>query len=142
MTLVIWFGGQEVVAGRLTAGDLIAFIFYVVLVVGPLVSLSNLYSQIQAALAAAERIFELLDQPEESTLDSSVLPALPPVTGQIAFRQVSFTYPAAPSEMESSCDGLWSSRRELYDSAGTGGGTGGAKRRRQDDHAKSPASAL
>jgi subfamily B ATP-binding cassette protein MsbA len=96
--LVIWFGGQEVVAGRLSAGDLIAFIFYVVLVVGPLTSLSSIYSQIQAALAAAERIFELMDQPVEAPPDQAVLPALPPVTGQVEFSRVSFTYPAAPSE--------------------------------------------
>ncbi len=98
VTLVIWFGGQEVVAGRLTAGDLIAFIFYMVLVIGPLVSLSSIYSQIQAALAASERIFELLDQPTETDLASSTLPVLPPVMGQVTFEHVSFTYPAAPTE--------------------------------------------
>jgi subfamily B ATP-binding cassette protein MsbA len=98
VTLVIWFGGQEVVAGRLTAGDLIAFIFYMVLVVGPLISLSNIYSQIQAALAAAERIFELLDLPTEAVLDRSPLAKLPDATGQLTFEHVSFTYPAAPAE--------------------------------------------
>jgi subfamily B ATP-binding cassette protein MsbA len=98
VTLVIWFGGQEVVAGRLTAGDLIAFIFYMVLVVGPLVSLSNIYSQIQAALAAAERIFELLDLPTESALDRSSLAKLPNASGRVAFEHVSFTYPASPAE--------------------------------------------
>jgi ATP-binding cassette, subfamily B, bacterial MsbA len=98
VTLVIWFGGQEVVAGRLTAGDLIAFIFYMVLVVGPLISLSNIYSQIQAALAAAERIFELLDLPTEATLVHSPLAKLPTASGQVTFEHVSFTYPAAPAE--------------------------------------------
>jgi ABC-type bacteriocin/lantibiotic exporter with double-glycine peptidase domain len=95
---VIWFGGREVVAGRLTAGDLIAFIFYMVLVVGPLVSLSNIYSQIQAALAAAERIFELLDLPTEAALNHSTLVEMPTASGQLTFEQVSFTYPAAPVE--------------------------------------------
>jgi ATP-binding cassette, subfamily B, bacterial MsbA len=98
VTLVIWFGGQEVVAGRLTAGDLIAFIFYMVLVVGPLISLSNIYSQLQAALAAAERIFELLDLPTEAALDRSPLAKLPTASGQLTFEHVSFTYPAAPAE--------------------------------------------
>ena len=95
VTLVIWFGGQEVVAGRLTAGDLIAFVFYMVLVTGPLIALSGIYSQIQAALAAAERIFELMDQPAEISLATSALPELPPASGQVTFEQVSFTYPAA-----------------------------------------------
>jgi subfamily B ATP-binding cassette protein MsbA len=98
VTLVIWYGGQEVVAGRLTAGDLIAFIFYMVLVIGPLISLSNIYSQIQAALAAAERVFELMDEPTEAALDDPHLPALPTASGQISFAQVSFTYPAIPDE--------------------------------------------
>jgi subfamily B ATP-binding cassette protein MsbA len=96
VTLVIWFGGQEVVAGRLTAGDLIAFVFYMVLVTGPLIALSGIYAQIQAALAAAERIFELMDQPAEISLASLALPALPPASGQVTFERVSFTYPAAP----------------------------------------------
>ena len=95
VTLVIWFGGQEVVAGRLTAGDLIAFVFYMVLVTGPLIALSGIYSQIQAALAAAERIFELMDQPAEISPESSALPELPTASGQLTFERVSFTYPAA-----------------------------------------------
>jgi len=53
--IIIWFGGHEVLAGRLTIGDLIAFLFYMFMLVGPLVALSSLYAQIQAALAAAER---------------------------------------------------------------------------------------
>ncbi|MFI5275074.1 MAG: ABC transporter transmembrane domain-containing protein, partial [Ktedonobacterales bacterium] len=68
VVVVIWFGGREVLARRLTAGDLVAFIFYLFLVIGPLIALSNLYSQLQAALAAAERVFELLDEPVEPAL--------------------------------------------------------------------------
>jgi subfamily B ATP-binding cassette protein MsbA len=95
VAIVVWFGGQEVLAGRLTAGDLIAFIFYLFLVVGPLIALSNLYSQIQAALAASERVFELLDEPP-SALDDPSLPALPPIRGQVTFAHVSFAYPEPP----------------------------------------------
>jgi ATP-binding cassette, subfamily B, bacterial MsbA len=92
MVVVLWFGGQEVLAGRLTAGDLIAFIFYLFMVVGPLVSFGNLYAQVQAALAATERIFALLDEPEEQAIADTDAPALPPITGQVAFEDVSFTY--------------------------------------------------
>jgi ATP-binding cassette, subfamily B, bacterial MsbA len=91
--IVIWFGGHEVLAGRLTAGDLIAFIFYLFLVIGPLTALANLYSQIQAALAAAERVFDLLDTPIEPALADTSLPTLPLVAGRVAFEHVSFTYP-------------------------------------------------
>jgi len=55
--IVLWVGGREVLAGRLTVGDLVAFIFYLFMLVEPLIGLSNLYSQIQTALGAAERVF-------------------------------------------------------------------------------------
>jgi subfamily B ATP-binding cassette protein MsbA len=106
---VVWFGGHEVLAGRLTAGDLIAFIFYMVLVIGPLMALANLYSQIQAALAAAERVFELLDEPIEPAVaavaagaDGSgrTLRDMPPISGHVAFERVSFTYPPPPPPPE------------------------------------------
>ncbi|HLV99025.1 MAG TPA: ABC transporter ATP-binding protein [Ktedonobacterales bacterium] len=98
MVVVLWFGGQEVLAGRLTAGDLIAFIFYLFMVVGPLVSFGNLYAQLQAALAAAERIFALLDEPIEPATADAAAPALLPIDGQIAFEEVSFAYPLPPEK--------------------------------------------
>jgi ATP-binding cassette, subfamily B, bacterial MsbA len=93
--IVLWFGGREVLAGRLTVGDLIAFLFYLFMLVGPLVALSNLYSQIQAALAAAERVFALLDEPLEPAIDDASAPVLPPITGHIVFDGISFSYPLA-----------------------------------------------
>jgi subfamily B ATP-binding cassette protein MsbA len=104
MVVVLWFGGQEVLAGRLTAGDLIAFIFYLFMVVGPLMAFGNLYAQLQAALAAAERIFALLDEPIEPAIADASVPALPPVSGQIAFEDVSFTYPILPGKEASASE--------------------------------------
>jgi subfamily B ATP-binding cassette protein MsbA len=104
MVVVLWFGGQEVLANRLTAGDLIAFIFYLFMVVGPLVSFGNLYAQLQAALAAAERIFAVLDEPEEAAIIDAAAPALPPIKGQIAFENVSFTYPLPPDKSDANRD--------------------------------------
>jgi ATP-binding cassette, subfamily B, bacterial MsbA len=92
VVIVLWFGGREVLAGRLTVGDLIAFLFYLFMLVGPLVALSNLYSQIQAALAAAERVFEVLDVPVDVAGNDTSLPDLPPITGHISFEHVSFSY--------------------------------------------------
>ncbi|HEV2236341.1 MAG TPA: ABC transporter ATP-binding protein, partial [Ktedonobacterales bacterium] len=97
VALVIWVGGNEVLAGRLTAGDLIAFIFYLVLVIGPLIALSNLYSQLQAALAATERVFALLDEPVAASLAAGGVP-LGPISGHIAVEHVSFTYPVMPTD--------------------------------------------
>lgn len=90
--VIIWFGGREVLAGRLTIGDLIAFLFYLFMLISPLIALSNLYSQVQVALGAAERVFELLDEPlEEANVQTSAL-ELPPVAGHVTFLGVSFSY--------------------------------------------------
>ena len=94
LAIVLWDGGHEVLAGRLTTGSLIAFIIYLTLIIGPLIAISGLYSQIQAALAAAERVFALMDEPTEIT--DTTLPALPPIKGAIAFEHVSFSYMALP----------------------------------------------
>ena len=105
VVIVLWFGGREVLANRLTTGDLIAFIFYLVLVVSPLISLSNLYSQIQAARAAGERVFALLDEPAEALNDAS-LPPLPAIQGSVSFDHVAFAYPrsSAPEPVEGEPD--------------------------------------
>ncbi|HKS69724.1 MAG TPA: ABC transporter ATP-binding protein, partial [Ktedonobacterales bacterium] len=98
-------GGREVLAGRLTAGDLVAFIFYLFLVIGPLIALSNLYSQLQAALAAAERVFELLDEPVEPALATPSAVALPPIEGAVSFAGVTFAYPVMSATSPSEADG-------------------------------------
>ncbi len=90
--IIIWFGGHEVLAGRLTIGDLIAFLFYMFMLVGPLVALSNLYAQIQAALAAAERVFEILDEPVDAAILAENAQELPKLAGRINFEAVSFAY--------------------------------------------------
>ncbi len=94
LAIVLWYGGHEVLAGRLSVGSLLAFIIYLSLIVGPLVSFVGLYSQIQAARAAGERVFALLDEPV-SVADDAHLPALPPVAGAVAFEHVTFSYERA-----------------------------------------------
>ncbi len=99
VVILLWFGWREVLAGRLMAGDLIAFLFYLFMVVGPLTALGNLYAQLQAALAAAERVFVLLDESVEPALADANAPRMAPIQGQIAFEHVSFAYkPLADNE--------------------------------------------
>ncbi len=59
---VLWFGGREVLAGRLSAGALIAFLVYGINIAGAVGSFTSLYGQLQEALGASRRIFELLDE--------------------------------------------------------------------------------
>ncbi|MGD8398394.1 MAG: ABC transporter ATP-binding protein [Anaerolineae bacterium] len=91
LALVLWVGGREVVAGRLTPGQLVAFLFYAIMLAGPLGSFSGLYGQVQAALGATERVFELLDW-RPDVVEAPDAHALPPVAGHVAFRDVSFDY--------------------------------------------------
>ena len=78
ITIVLWFGGREVLAGHLTPGGLISFLFYIFLIAGPLGTLTNLYGQTQEAMGAAGRIFEVLDAPPgiADTADARPLPLL------------------------------------------------------------------
>lgn len=91
VTVIIWFGGREVVSGELTAGALIAFLIYAVNISNPIKRLSRVYGNIQKALAAADRIFEVMDtQPDiEDAPDAVELPA---VNGRVVFRDVTFEY--------------------------------------------------
>jgi subfamily B ATP-binding cassette protein MsbA len=98
IVIVLWVGGHEVLASRLTMGDLIAFLFYLFMVVGPLWALSNLYSQLQVALAAAGRVFALLDEPIEPSTNDPSAPPLTAIRGHVAFQDVSFTYPLPLNE--------------------------------------------
>jgi subfamily B ATP-binding cassette protein MsbA len=91
---ILWFGGREVLAGRLTGGALVAFLVYGINLAAALGAFTNLYSQIQEALGASRRIFELLDEVPEIR-DAPGAVALPPIRGHLRFEGVSFTYPGS-----------------------------------------------
>lgn len=88
---ILWYGGSQVMAGKMSIGMLVAFLSYMRLFFQPMRELSQKYSIVQSALASAERIFQLLDSRE--TLPLAVSP-LRPVSGrgEIEFRKVSFAY--------------------------------------------------
>ncbi len=94
--VILWVGGREVIAGRLSAGDLSAFVFYSVLVAGSVCAISEVAGDVQRAAGAAERLLELLaTRPDISA--PSPAQALPhPVRGVIEFEQVRFHYPTRP----------------------------------------------
>ncbi len=89
--VVLWYGGRLVLAGTLQGGDLIAFLLITVFVAGSIGSFTGLYSQLQEALGASRRIFELLDA--ETDLPEPVEPVHPgAVRGRVRFEGVSFRY--------------------------------------------------
>jgi len=89
---VILYGGHQVVAGKTTPGAFFSFITALLLAYQPVRSLANLNVTIQEGLAAAARVFELLDM-EPAIRETPGARALPPVRGDIAFEGVGFAYP-------------------------------------------------
>jgi len=91
IALILWFGGREVFAGRLSAGDLIAFLIYGLTVAASVGTLVGLYANFQESIGASQRVFELIDTAPQ-LLDSPTAVSLPPVQGKLSFRQVHFGY--------------------------------------------------
>jgi len=96
ITLSLWLGGREVVAGRMTGGELSAFVFYSVVLATSISSMSELWGDMQRAAGAAERLAELLA--EQPSIVAPTHPIRLPATtqGRIAFQCVTFHYPARP----------------------------------------------
>ena len=91
VSLILWFGGREVLDGRLSAGELIAFLIYGLTVAGSFAGLISLYSQFQEALGATKRVFQILDT-RPQIQDQPAAIDLPAVKGAISLRQVDFAY--------------------------------------------------
>lgn len=91
LAVILWLGGREVVRGELTPGELIAFLGYLGFLVQPIRVFTSVVSSMQLGLAAADRIFALLDIPEETTSPANPIP-LGMVEGRVTFRDVRFSY--------------------------------------------------
>jgi ABC-type multidrug transport system fused ATPase/permease subunit len=89
--LVLWFGGTGVISGSISLGVLVAFMSYVTRFFMPIREISMLYNNVQSALAATERITEIVDaKPEVKEAKDAV--QLPRIKGEIQFNHVSFGY--------------------------------------------------
>ncbi len=91
LALILWFGGREVLDGRLSAGELIAFLIYGLTVAASFAGVISMYSQVQEALGATKRVFEILDT-QADIVDAPKAKSLAKVKGAISFRDVSFAY--------------------------------------------------
>jgi subfamily B ATP-binding cassette protein MsbA len=92
---IFWFGGHEVLAGRLTPGQLFMFLVLTLTIAGSIGQFSGLWTGLQEALGATRRLFEILDT-RSDIQEPPGAPALPPVEGRIIFDQVSFAYQDDP----------------------------------------------
>lgn len=91
VTLILWFGGYQVVHGHLTAGSLVAFLTYAVNLANPVKRISRVFGTIQKAMAAAERVFSVIDT-EEAIHDKADAIILPEIEGKVEFKDVIFAY--------------------------------------------------
>src|SRR5690554_367043 len=91
--IMLWQGGQAVLAGTMTAGELSAFVFYAVLAAGAVASLAEVAGDVQRAAGAAERLLELLDARPAIAPPAHPVPLPEPLAGELRFEGVSFTYP-------------------------------------------------
>ncbi|MEJ5907324.1 ABC transporter transmembrane domain-containing protein [Pseudomonas kermanshahensis] len=96
--VMLWVGGMDVIAGRISAGELAAFVFYSLIVGSAFGTLSEVIGELQRAAGAAERIAELLAA-RSVILPPHVAASLPHgcVTGHIELQQVHFAYPSRPT---------------------------------------------
>jgi ATP-binding cassette subfamily B protein len=97
--VIMWIGGYDVFAGRITAGQLSAFVFYAAMVASGAGTVSEAWGEIQRAAGATERLMELLDTRPVLTTAAPVITLPPRVSGSIRFDEVTFSYPTRPENV-------------------------------------------
>jgi subfamily B ATP-binding cassette protein MsbA len=88
---VLWYGGTQVIKGVMSPGDLIAFVLYAGLLIGPFGTFARLFSQVKEAQGALERVFAILDT-KSAVADAPDARPLPSVEGRVSMQGVSFSY--------------------------------------------------
>ncbi len=121
--LMVWLGGNDILAGRMTLGDFVMYIFFIGLVAAPLVSIASIGTQITEAFAGLDRIREILDMATEDELDAGNA-TMPDIRGDVAFDDVSFEYdPGQPVLKHVSFTAPAGSTTALVGSSGSGKST-------------------
>ena len=95
MAGMMWSGGQDVISGRMSGGEMGAFVFYAVMLGAAFATLSEVWGDLQRAAGAAERLMELLNE-TSVIVDSGT--EHPDKRSPITFKQVTFSYPSRPDQ--------------------------------------------
>ncbi|MEQ6247269.1 ABC transporter transmembrane domain-containing protein [Sulfitobacter sp. HNIBRBA3233] len=93
---VLWVGARDVRAGDMTPGMLVQFLIYAILVAGAVAALSEIWSELQRAAGATERLVDLLEARDAVVDPANAQRLAAPVRGHIQFHNVAFNYPARP----------------------------------------------
>jgi len=94
--VILWIGGHDVLEGRISAGQLSAFVFYAVLVAGAFGAVSEVIGDLQRAAGATERLMELLATEPQIRAPAEPQPLPEPPRGEVRFDGVGFSYPSRP----------------------------------------------
>ena len=94
--VILWIGGHDVLAGRLSAGQLSAFVFYSALVAGAAGAISEVIGDLQRGAGAAERLLELLDTRPQIAAPARPVALPEPPHGEVRLDAVTFHYPSRP----------------------------------------------
>jgi ABC-type multidrug transport system fused ATPase/permease subunit len=92
LVLVLWVGGRQVLDDRMTVGELVGFMFFLGLFYEPVARLHGLNQVLQAARAAGERVFDILDEPMERANGRASGTLRLPVRGEVSYGEVTFSY--------------------------------------------------
>ncbi|MEE8273014.1 MAG: ABC transporter transmembrane domain-containing protein [Alphaproteobacteria bacterium] len=96
--VILWIGGRDVLVGRITGGELSAFVFYAAIVAGSTGAISEVIGDLQRAAGATERLFDLLATEPQITAPAVPVALPEPARGALAFESVTFHYPSRPDE--------------------------------------------
>jgi ATP-binding cassette, subfamily B, bacterial MsbA len=96
---IMWYGGSEVIAGRLSLAMITGFLIYGISIAGSLAGLGGLYAQLSAAVGGVKRVFEILDT-QPTVRDAPGAATLPDSRGQIRFENVNFSYDGKAKVLE------------------------------------------
>ncbi|MBL8534898.1 MAG: ATP-binding cassette domain-containing protein, partial [Betaproteobacteria bacterium] len=94
--VVLWIGGHDVLSGRITAGELSAFVFYAAMMASAVGAISEVVGDLQRGAGAAGRVIELMRAPSMVTTPPNPVRLDHPVRGDVSFENVSFFYPSRP----------------------------------------------
>ncbi|MEZ5594700.1 MAG: ABC transporter transmembrane domain-containing protein [Gammaproteobacteria bacterium] len=98
IVFVLWIGAQDVIAGRMSGGELGQFLLYAIFVGGSSAGLSEIWGEIQRAAGATERLMELLQARPDINIPAQALALPEPARGRIAFEHIVFNYPSRPEQ--------------------------------------------
>ena len=96
VTALLYLGAREVMSGDLSAGAMTVFLVYTLMVATSLATLANLWGNLQRAMGASERVFELLDEAPAIADPATPHPAPARLSGHLRLEGVSFSYPTRP----------------------------------------------